>query len=109
MIVTYGGVIYTKSGEVAPDFLVHELVHVEQQKGWHPEKYLEEFIGNPAFRKEVETAAYRAQAVFLESTISDKAELFCRKYKLQKAMLSNYGNIFRVEEANKILAITLKQ
>lgn len=105
MIVTYAGVIHTPAETIAPDFLVHELVHVKQQEGIDPDLYLEKYISDQFFRRYTESRAYEIQAAFLNATIKDPDELFCRKHALAKTMVRNYGDIFCYEDAIIILGL----
>lgn len=100
MIVTYGGEIYCHTGQIAPDFMAHELVHVEQQKGKDPDEFLERFISDKNFRLEMELPAFRVQVAFLRATIvHDPDELFVRIHSLAKKMATNYGEMVTLEEA----------
>lgn len=102
-VVTYGGEIYCAAGKVDPDVLVHEMVHVEQQKGQDMEALSERYMNDVEYRREVETAAHKAQCAFLEATITDPAELWCKKYTYAKIMARMYNGAFTMESASGIM------
>ena len=104
-VVTYGGEIYCASGKLEPDVLVHEMVHVEQQKGQDMEAIAERYMNDVEYRREVETAAHTAQRVFLEVTIKDPSELWCKKYSYAKLMARMYKGAFTMESASAIMNI----
>lgn len=105
LVVTYAGQIYCPSGKVAPDVLVHEMVHVRQQQGQDMEALLERYMNDLDYMREVETEAFKAQAAFLESTISDSTELWCKKYAIAKQMVRMYKKAFTLETASAIMNI----
>lgn len=105
MIVTYDGKIHCHTGEIAPDFMAHELVHVKQQEGKDPEAFLESFLTDKNFRLEMELPAFRVQVAFLRATIvHDPDELFVRIHSLAKKMATNYGDMVTLEEATILLS-----
>lgn len=104
-VVTYAGEIYCPSGKVDPDVLVHELVHVMQQKGQDMEALSERYMNDVGYRREVETAAHKVQCAFLEATITDPAELWCKKYTYAKTMARMYNGAFTMESASAIMNI----
>jgi hypothetical protein len=103
LVVTYAGQIHCPSGKVAPDVLVHEMVHVEQQKGKDMELLLERYMTDIDLLREVETPAFKAQAAFLEATIPDKSELWCKKYRIAKRMVEMYKDAFTFDTASAII------
>lgn len=102
MIVTYGGVIYSKN-PIAPDFLVHELVHVKQQEGHDPDEYLERYLSDVEFRKKSEVAAYKAQIAFIAQTEGDVNVRWNKLERLRQKLISNYGLGINYKEANELL------
>lgn len=102
-VVTYAGEIYCPSGNVPPDVLVHEMVHVEQQKGHDMEALLERYMNDIDYMREMETAAFKAQCAFLEATITDASELWCKKYNTAKMMARMYKGAFTLETASGIM------
>jgi hypothetical protein len=108
IVVTYGGKIYSPSGKVDPDVLVHEMVHVAQQQGKtnaEMEAMSDRYISDPEYVREMETPAFKAQVAFMEATIKDPAELWCRKYTFVKGMVKNYNGAFTMESASAIMNI----
>lgn len=99
-VIAYGGVIYSNK-ELYPDILVHEKVHLEQQKKYGLKNFTQKYLTNKAFRLKVEQEAYKVQ---IES-IKDKG--------LKQAVIEDsiagltsglYGKI-TTEEAKKLLGV----
>lgn len=105
LVVTYAGQIHCPSGKVAPDVLVHEMVHVEQQKGQDMEALSERYMNDIEYMREVETDALKAQCAFLEATIKDPSELWCKKYAIAKVVAKMYKGAFTMESASAIMNI----
>lgn len=103
VVLTYGAQIYSPLKEIQPRTLVHELVHVEQQKGQNMEDWLELYLTSSDFVRDVEGPAFAAEAAFLEATITNEAELWCKKYRLAKTMARMYRNAFTLESASGII------
>ena len=106
IVITYAGKIHAPAGKVSLPLLIHELVHVEQQKHMPPEEYLTRYLEDVAFRKKVETAAYKAQVAFLAATIEDRDRLWCEKHLIRKNMMREYDGAFTYEEASDILNLS---
>lgn len=102
IVVTYAGQIHCPSGKVAPDVIVHEMVHVEQQKGQDMKLLLERYMNDIDYLREVETAAFKAQAAFIDATMPE-AEAWCRKYRIVKQMVKMYKTAFTFESASCIM------
>lgn len=100
--ITYAGEIYSPAGKVRPDVYVHELVHVEQQRGQDMTELIRRYMTEPAFVREVETPAFKAQAAFIDATMSPN-EAWCRKYQLAKVMNRMYKGAFTMETASGIM------
>jgi hypothetical protein len=86
MYVTYGSEIYCFDNEITDEFLVHEAVHVAQQRGIDPDEYVGRYVRDLAFRLEVELPAYRVHNEYLKATIKDESELWTKIYRNQKAL-----------------------
>lgn len=64
IIFTYGDTIYNPSKiDIPPDLMVHEEVHMRQQKN-DPDKWWNQYLSDPDFRFKQELEAYRAQYKF---------------------------------------------
>jgi len=105
LVVTYAGKIHCPSGKVSPDVLVHEMVHVEQQKGKDMELLLQRYMTDIDYLRDVETPAFKAQAAFIDATTPDEAEAWCKKYRIAKRMEEMYKNAFTFETASAIMNI----
>jgi hypothetical protein len=104
VVVTYGGIIHCPSGKVAPDVLVHEMVHVEQQKGEDMDILIHRYMTDREYLKRVETEAFTAQQAFIDATMSpDRA--WCYKYRIAKMMADRYKGIFTMETASAIMKV----
>lgn len=72
IVITYGGQIHCIKGQIAPDLEVHEMVHVEQQKGIDADEYVDRFINDREFRLKVEIEAYQKQAAFVNENVEGR-------------------------------------
>jgi len=104
LVVTYAGQIHCPAGKISPDVLVHEMVHVEQQKGQDMELLLQRYINDPLYVKTVEEPAFRAQAAFLDATLPEP-EAWCKKYRIAKRMVEMYKTSFTFETASAIMGL----
>ena len=60
--VTIGDTLYNPGGhEITSDLLVHENVHARQQEGKDLEKWVDRYLTDTEFRKQIELEAYREQ------------------------------------------------
>jgi len=59
-VITYDGIIYSNN-ELHPDILVHEKVHIEQQKKHGLANFTNRYLNDKKFRLEVEKEAFIAQ------------------------------------------------
>lgn len=99
--VTYGSEIYCFNSEIADEFLVHEAVHVAQQRLMDPEEYLEKYIADLSFRKKVEKEAFIVHDAYLRASIANEAELFTKLHRNRKSFARTIG--CTLEEADQIL------
>ena len=104
LVATYGGVIHCPSGKVEPHVLVHELVHVEQQRGKDMEALITRYMTDMQYVKEVETPAFKAQAAFIDATMPE-SEAWCKKYSIAKRMAEMYKGAFTMETASAIMGV----
>lgn len=102
--VTYGGKIHCPTGVLAPDVLVHEMVHVEQQKGQDMNILIHRYMTDKEYLLRVETAAFSAQQAFIDATMPE-AQAWCRKYKIAKLMVQMYKGVFTMETASAIMEL----
>jgi hypothetical protein len=106
LVVTYAGQIHCPSGKVAPDVLVHELVHVEQQRGQDMELLLHRYMNDVNYLREVETAAFKAQAAFIDAAFPEP-EAWCKKYRIAKRMAEMYKTAFTFDTASAIMNLNV--
>jgi len=95
---TVGDTIYSK-GEISPDLLEHEKVHIEQQKeGWR--EWWERYFTDPGFRTSQELQAYKKQYNWVLKNINDRNEK-ARYLMFFAQSLSGkmYGNVLSLQDA----------
>lgn len=64
-VFSYYPDIYVPSGkELEPDLMLHENIHLEQQKAIGTEKWWRQFLTDKSFRLEQELAAFAAQLAY---------------------------------------------
>lgn len=98
-IFAYDGNIYTNN-KLTPDLLVHENVHLEQQKEMGLEYWVENFLNDPEFRLKVEMEAYKKQlASIIDLSKRHKMTLICAE-NLSSGL---YGDIISLSEAFDLL------
>lgn len=103
VVITYGGEIYSSLPSLDPDVIVHEMVHVEQQRGRNMETYLQRYIDDVDFVRAVETPAYRVQAAFIDATETNKARAIAKKRHYAKMMALMYRGAFTLSDASAIM------
>lgn len=99
--VTYGAEIYCFNNHIEDEFLVHEAVHVGQQRLMDKDEYVEKYINDLAFRKKVEKEAFVIHDAYLRATIPNEAELFTKLHRNRKSFARTVG--CTLEEADQIL------
>lgn len=98
-IFAYDGNIYTNH-KLTPDLLVHENVHLEQQKEMGADNWVELFLEDSKFRLDQELEAYRKQlASIIDSGKRHKMTLICAE-NLSSGL---YGEIISLSEAFDLL------
>lgn len=103
IVITYGDTIHTKVMNLPADIILHESVHIEQQRAYGKEAWWDRYFVDPDFRKSQETDAYREQGRFLRKTIGDRNRRFRILNKIATNMAVYYGDIFTRTEALGIL------
>lgn len=106
-VVTYAGTIYCRRLPLAPDVMVHELVHVRQQREYagHAAAYLDRYCDDPQFRLDQELEAYRAQLAFIYEEVLDRNMRERAKWKLAKDLASMYALELTPHDASKLLTL----
>lgn len=95
---TVGDTIYSK-GEISPDLLEHEKVHIKQQaSGWR--EWWERYFTDTAFRTTQELEAYQEQYRWVLKNIKDRNER-ARYLMFFAQSLSGkmYGNVLSLQDA----------
>lgn len=89
VIFAYGEYIYTNN-PLSPDLLIHEKCHLEQQKKYGLDVWVERYLNDTEFRAKMEEEAYRKQL----NSINDREHKFKVKLNIQKDIDSGlYGNV----------------
>jgi len=102
-VFVYGDILYNPSGvEIPPDILVHEEVHIRQQKD--NKDFLEKYLNDKEYRLKVEVEAFREQYKFVCEMLKDRNDRAkCLHSLAQELASSVYGEIINYSEAiNKI-------
>lgn len=99
-VYTYGETIYSPSGELPSDVMVHEKVHVDQQvkvgRDWWWDHYLE----HSSFRVSQELEAYRVQYQFLRRHVKDRNALAREAFHLARTLAGPlYGRVMSFNDA----------
>jgi hypothetical protein len=104
LIITYGDSVYSKR-PVAPDFVVHESVHVRQQRDiGGPDIWYDRYIKDDKFRLSQELEAYRAQIKWIRDNVRDRNESFRMQRNIAMLLSSDmYGNLVTRSEAMRLL------
>lgn len=100
-IFAFGDTIYCK-GKLPEHLIVHETVHLERQQRQGVDKWVEEYLTDPAFRLNEEVVAYRKQLQSI-SRRDHRARVFLDSVKSLSSDL--YGNIVTRQEAMRLLRI----
>lgn len=103
VIVTYGDVIYCQT-ELSDQKLIHETVHVKQQKDFGVDKWWQAYFDNPNFRLAQEEEAYKAEAEWIKLSHLSRDEKYRRLRRIALDLSGKiYGNIISYDEAIKML------
>lgn len=103
MAITYGDTVYSKY-KLRPDVAVHEMVHIEQQKGIDKDEFVDRYLSDPVFRIHVEEPAYKAQAEYIKDCVSDRNLRFRLIHQLALALSGPmYGKMMSYSDALKLL------
>lgn len=103
IVITYGDTIYCKFSPLTPDLIVHESVHIRQQKELGPMTWWEHYFEDKDFRLKVELEAYRAQIDWMREHYN-RHERKRIEAHIYKTLETNYGGICTREEAKKLLS-----
>lgn len=68
---------------------------------------LELYMNDINYLREVETAAFKAQAAFIDATMP-AARAWCRKYQIAKQMVAMYKTAFTFETASAIMNLNVR-
>lgn len=100
-IFAYDGIIYCNS--LLPDHLiVHEIEHFKQQRKYGLEQWVEGYLNEPTFRRQMEIEAYRTQI----KSVKDRNLRTKVRYECARNLSSVlYGSLLSYEKALQVLKI----
>lgn len=103
IIISYYPKIHCKV-KLSADKIVHEMMHMEQQKNLGVELWWNLFFSDEGFRLEQEVEAYRAEAAFIRRNIKDRNAVARFIHNMAVTLSSKiYGNICDYSEAMQFL------
>ncbi len=103
IIFTYGDTIHCK-GDIPPDLVVHESVHIRQQTAMGADKWWDKYLVDAAFRLSQEVEAYKAQVKWIYANVKDRNESFRLRAKIYGFLSSSlYGNLVTSAEARALV------
>lgn len=106
VIVTYGDTVYTINGNMSPDIVVHEQVHIDQQTIIGAEEWWNKYLNDPQFRLQQELEAYSRQINYIVRHIPNRKKQMAIIEHIWKSISSvSYGNMISYKEAKEKLPI----
>lgn len=101
-VVTYGDTCHCAK-PLSEDLMVHEAVHVRQQK--NPDEWWARYMMDPVFRVEQEVEAYKEQMDYFRRVLKDRNQLFRIQDKLARDLCGPlYGRAISYDEAFRRIA-----
>lgn len=103
VIIAWNGKVYTKD-TLDPQKVIHELVHLDEQKKMGNEAWWQLYIENQQFRLDQEVMAMKAEIRFLRKYIKDREAVFRMIREIVLSLSSPmYGNIIDQKGAYRLL------
>ena len=102
--INYKGDIYLPNGNVREDIIIHEKVHIKQQKGDY-DGWIEHYQTDISFRIEQEVEAYKEQIKYIKKTMGRKKAFYAMMSFAKFLSSEVYGNIITFEKALKKLKL----
>jgi len=106
IIITYDNKIYTKSGYISDDLMIHEQTHIKQQAEFPggSDAWWNCYFKDMGFRLGQEIEAYKNQWKYLKSTVTDKNKLTKYRYQIATDLSSAiYGNMISPSAAMRVI------
>ena len=106
LIITYGDTIHCKIKNLEPHVIIHEEVHIKQQKEYGVAEWWNRYIDDEVFRLSQEVEAYKKQVNYIREHTEDMNRQRRRIWLKQIAIwLSGpmYGNLLTYEKAVEVL------
>lgn len=105
IIITYGTTIHTQC-KLTQDLLVHESIHIEQQKKFSggPSAWWDRYLADKDFRLSQELEAYKAQYYFLKQQVKDRNKLAKYRWAIACHLSgSMYGRMIPMTKALNLI------
>jgi len=102
LIIACEGKIHCKNNP-EPQKIIHEAVHLNEQKEIGEEAWWRLYLESPDFRLQQEVLAYKAEVDFLKKYVKNREHRFFMVKAIVDALTSSmYGNLISREEAFKL-------
>ena len=112
LVITYFPHIHVKSGHLPPDLEAHESTHLYQQEHYHNTSYgngsagwWKQYLEDPRFRLQEETAAYMVQVEFIRKNLIGRNNRRAHFKHILNSFVKMYGGIVTKEQAKQLLKI----
>lgn len=107
LVITYFPNIHVKSGHLPPDLEAHESTHLYQQEHYKTgvEGWWKQYIEDPRFRLQEETAAYMIQIEFIRKNLIGRTNRRAHFKHILNSFVKMYGGIVTKEKAKQLLKI----
>lgn len=104
VIFTYGDTLFVPNGQNVPDnLIVHESIHVEQQKKTGAKEWWKRYIDDIDFRIDQEAEAYNAQYKYMQENMNRHDRRVILKQMIHDFSGPVYGNIISPELAKELI------
>jgi len=104
VIFSYGKILYVPNGQnITDDLIVHESIHMEQQKKVGVKEWWKKYINDIDFRIEQEAEAYNAQYKFIKDGFNRHDRIMKLKQLIGDFSGPVYGNILTPEKAKELI------
>jgi hypothetical protein len=105
VVFTYGDTIHFYKGNIDPDLIAHESVHIKQHAAYSggPEAWWRKYLDDGDFRLSQELEAYRAQYEYILKYYKKKTH-FDHLHFYAKSLCTIYGLKMTIEDAMNLIS-----
>lgn len=105
VVITYGNKIHCKAGNISPQIMEHEQVHVHQQIAFPggAAAWWREYIRNARFRLHEELEAHKVEAAYVRKHVSNHKKQAEKLDYIAHSMANNYSGMISYSEAKELL------